>query len=226
MRGLIFDLDDTIYPRADYVQSGFNAVATYVSTSWRRERDTVLAALIAGRDRGREGQEFQFLCEECRLPMSLVPALVAVFRGHTPSLSLDPSVRCTLERLKREGWRLVVLTNGDPGVQRRKVAALGLEPLVHGVVYAEEHAPAGKPDPAAFSVALRRLRVAASKCLCVGDDLRCDIEGARRSGLKSIRVDRHRSRLLATGDADAVVDSIVKVPAVASSLLGEAFDAA
>jgi HAD superfamily hydrolase (TIGR01509 family) len=217
--GIIFDLDDTIYPRAQYVESGFNAIASYVASSWRRERDVVLTALASGRARGREGQEFQLLCEECRLPMSLVPALVSLFRGHTPALSLDPPVRCTLERLRRDGWRLVVLTNGDPAVQRRKVAALGIEPLVHAVVYAKEHAPQGKPDPAAFSVALQRLRLAPSRCLCVGDDVQRDIEGARRAGLRSIRVDRQRTRPIVEHDADAVVDSIVKVPAIASSLL-------
>ena len=225
MRGIIFDLDDTIFPRAQFVHSGFNAVADYVAASWRRERDSVLAALVSGRERGRAGEEFQLLCEDCRLPMSLVPALVSVYRGHTPSIALAPAVRCTLERLRRDGWRLVVLTNGDPGVQRRKVAALGLDSLVHGIVYAEEHAPQGKPDPAVFLVALERLRVAPSRCLCVGDDLRCDIGGARRVGVRSIRVERSPRRMEIRDDADAVVDSIVRVPAIASSLL-EGFDAA
>ena len=55
MRGIIFDLDDTIFPRAQFVQSGFNAVADYVAASWRRERDSVLAALVSGRERGRAG---------------------------------------------------------------------------------------------------------------------------------------------------------------------------
>jgi putative hydrolase of the HAD superfamily len=225
VRGIILDLDDTIFPRAEFVASGFKAVASYVAASWRRERDTALAALISGRERGREGQEFQLLCEDCRLPLSLVPALLAVYRGHTPTIALVPSVRCTLERLRRDGWRVVVLTNGDPGVQRRKVAALGLEPLVHAVVYAEEHSPQGKPDAAAFSVALRHLRVTAAHCLCVGDDLDRDIEGARRAGLRSIRVDSRHARLRFDRDADAVVDSIVRVPAIAASLL-EGSDAA
>ena len=75
------------------------------------------------------------------------------------------------------------------------------------------------------SVALRELRVAPSRCLCVGDDLRCDIEGARRVGLRSIRIDRSRAQMAAAEDADAVVDSIVKVPAIANSLL-EGYDAA
>lgn len=226
MRGIIFDLDDTIFPRAQYVHSGFHAIASYVADSWRRERDMVLAALVSGRERGRAGEEFQLLCEDCRLPLSLVPALVTLYRAHTPTLSLDPAVGCTLERLRRDGWRLVVLTNGDPGVQRRKVAALGLEPLVHGVVYAEEHAPEGKPDPAAFSEALRRLRVRPSRCVCVGDDLRSDIEGARRAGLRSIRIDRLRARPQVGCEADAVIDSIVEVPGLAAALLAEGPDAA
>jgi len=225
VRGLIFDLDDTIFPRAQYVHSGFRAVASYVASSWRREREGVLAALVHGNTTGHEGEEFQFLCERCRLPLSIVPALVAIHRGHTPVLSLDPQVRATLVRLKRDGWRLVVLTNGDPAVQRRKVAALGLDGLVDDVVYAEEHAPEGKPDPAVFAVAVQRLRVSPSRCLCVGNDPERDIAGARRAGLKSIRVVDCRPRVIEI-EADAVVDSIVKVPAIASGLLSERSDAA
>jgi FMN phosphatase YigB (HAD superfamily) len=66
---------------------------------------------------------------------------------------------------------------------------------------------------------LNQLRVAPSRCLCVGDDLHRDIEGARRAGLRSIRLDRQPARPRAERDADAVIDSIVRVPAIAASLL-------
>ncbi len=120
-------------------------------------------------------------------PLSVVPMLVQTFRRHRPSIVLQPAVRTILQKLRCDGWRIGILTNGDPGVQRRKVEALGLELLVDCVVFAEEHAPHGKPDRAHFS---SRAAAAASSraCLNVGDDPLCDVMGAHAAGLKAIRV--------------------------------------
>jgi putative hydrolase of the HAD superfamily len=188
MRGIIFDLDDTLYPREIYVQSGFEAVASHVADSWRRGREPVLATLRRAHETGHEGEEFQVLCNEHRLPLSVVPMLVQSFRRHRPSITLQPAVRTMLQKLRREGWRIAILTNGDPAVQRRKIEALCLGPLADAVVFAEEHTRHGKPDRAAFLVAVERLRLHPGQCLNVGDDPLCDVVGAHAAGLKAIRV--------------------------------------
>jgi putative hydrolase of the HAD superfamily len=226
MRGIILDLDDTLYPREDFVRSGFDAVARYVEHSWRRPRLSVQATLLTAHADGRAGREFQALCEEHQLPLSLVPVLITIFRGHRPSIRLDPDVRLTLETLRHEGWRLVLLTNGDPAVQRRKVEALDLARFVDGVIYAEEHAPGGKPDPLAFRAALECLRLASRRCICVGDDPVCDIEGARRAGVRTIRVSAARPGATTARDADAVIASVVDLPKYVRRLVPETADAA
>jgi putative hydrolase of the HAD superfamily len=221
---MILDLDDTLYPRADFMRSGFEAVARYVAHSWRLDRDAVLFALSVAHTTGLRGREFQFMCEEHRLPLSVVPALVDVFRAHQPSLVLHAEVRRALRTLRRDGWAVAVLTNGDPGVQRNKVAALGLEPFVDHLIYAEEHAPGGKPDPAVFEVALNRLQLSASRCVAVGDDPVRDIGGAASVGLRTIQV----LAATTTGrvEADAVVSAFADVPRRARLLVSETADAA
>lgn len=228
MRGIIFDLDDTLYPRSQYLRSGFAVVATYVAESWRRERERALTTLMNAHLAGGVRREFQVLCEEQRLPLSLVPALVRLFRAHTPALALDADVRSTLSVLKSRGWRLGVLTNGDPAVQRRKVAALGLDAVVDAIVYAEEHAPCGKPHPVVFQTMLARLALPVSRCVVVGDDPVCDVAGAREAGLATIRVivPGVERRLPGRADADAIVTAIAQVPCVAESLVREEPDAA
>ncbi|MGQ0733324.1 MAG: HAD family hydrolase [Acidobacteriota bacterium] len=226
MRGIIFYLDDTLFPREQFLRSGFAVVAQYIADSWRRDQPAVLETLLHAHGSGRDGQEFQALCEQWRLPLSLVPWLVALFRTHTPAIALDPLATATLERLRRDGWRLVIMTNGDPSVQRRKVAALALETLVDGVVYAEEHAPRREMDPAAFLAAMAHLNVPGPRCVCVGDDPASEVAGARRAGLKSIRI---VGPMLLPGqrdDADAVLQSLVSLPEVADALIPESADAA
>jgi putative hydrolase of the HAD superfamily len=188
MRGIIFDLDDTLYAREIYLQSGFEAVASHVADSWRRSREPVLATLRRAHISGHEGEEFQVLCNEHRLPLSVVPMLVQSFRRHRPAITLQPAVRTMLQKLRCDAWRIAILTNGDPEVQQRKIEALGLGPLVDCVVFAEEHTRHGKPDRAAFLVAVQRLRLHPAQCLNVGDDPLCDVVGAHAAGLKAIRV--------------------------------------
>jgi len=230
MRGILFDLDDTLYPRELYLQSGFEAVADHVADSWRRSREDVVATLRRAHSSGWDGEEFQMLCTEHRLPLSIVPMLVKTFRQHRPTIALLPAVRCVLQQLRRDGWRLGILTNGDPAVQRRKVEALSLSPLVDCVTYAEEHSFRGKPHPDAFRAALVQLDVTVNACLHVGDDPLCDISGAQSAGLRAIRVlsppawtaePRERAPRWRSSAADATVDTVLDVAAIAPIVLME-----
>ena len=230
MRGILFDLDDTLYPREIYVQSGFEAVATHVADSWRRSHDGVLATLRRAHAHGCDRQEFQALCAEHRLPLSVIPMLVKTYRQHRPALVLQPAVRSLLQHLRRDGWRIGILTNGDPGVQRRKIEALGLLPLVDSITYAEEHSSRGKPQPEAFLAAIARLQVQRSSCIHVGDDPVCDVSGAHAAGLRAIRVlsppewqgpNHDEPRAWRPSEADATVDTVLDVAAVASLVLEE-----
>jgi putative hydrolase of the HAD superfamily len=230
VRGIIFDLDDTLYPREIYVQSGFEAVASHVADSWRRSRDSVLMTLRRAHSQGCERREFQVLCAEHRLPLSVIPMLVKTFRQHRPTLVLQPAVRTVLEQLRRDGWRVGILTNGDPGVQRRKIDALGLAALVDSVTYAEEHAVEGKPHPDAFRAAVARLQLLPSRCVHVGDDPVSDVSGAHAAGLHAIRVlsppvweyaPQPAEPAWRSSEADATVDTILDVITVAPLVVQE-----
>lgn len=218
MRAIIFDLDDTLYPREQYVQSGLSAVARHVAAE-RRCGFEHAQRVLSGAHRESPGREFQALSARLGLPASHIDIWVAVFRAHTPVLALADDARHTLRQLRQEGFALAILTNGLPSVQAHKIAALGLEAHVDHVVYAEEHAPAGKPHASAFGDVLRRLGATAAECVMVGDDVRCDIEGARAAGLRAIRLDRYRDTRAAACAADAVAAGLDEIPRLAASLL-------
>ncbi len=92
--------------------------------------------------------------------------------------------------------------------------ALGLTALVDTVVYAAEHGSGrGKPDPEPFQTALARLGVAPGRAVFVGDDERCDVAGAAGAGMRTLRVYRTRAGLMPVSAADAVIRSLVDVPA-------------
>ncbi len=220
-RALILDMDDTLYPRERFVLSGFAAVASHVEAVHGIPAQEVFATLSRARASGGHGVELQALCAEFGLAADLVPAFVDVIRRHTPVLWLYSDVAGVLRQLRANGWRLAVLTNGLPSVQFRKVAALGLASLVDDIIYAEEHAPGGKPAAAAFRAALRALDVTADQCVCVGDDLLRDVHGARALDIRTIRVARPGVTvpgLVSSGDADLVITQLAELPQAATLL--------
>lgn len=218
-RALLFDLDDTLYPQRRFVLSGFAAVARHVAIRHSIEPRRAFAALVgAYRGPGR-GRELNQLVEIFGIPES-VDGLVAVMRSHRPLLRLSWSTVETL-RLLRRTWALGIVTNGMPAIQREKVRALGIEPLMDVIVYASEHGTGvGKPERAPFAAALNRLAVDASHAVFVGDTPSTDIAGAAMCGLATIQSRQWRVADVAVGvRPDGVVRHIVEVPAAARLML-------
>ena len=77
----------------------------------------------------------------------------------------------------RKTFRLALLTNGVPDLQRSKLAGSGLEPYFDAVVVSGE-VGVGKPDPRLFALALDRLGVLPEEAVMVGNSLRSDVAGA------------------------------------------------
>jgi putative hydrolase of the HAD superfamily len=187
-RAVLFDLDDTLYPYRAFVRSGFRAVACRLATERRIPAATVLRVLRRALISGQRGRELQELCARFELPASLVGSLANLIREHTPSLRLPRESAHVLKTL-RTNWRVGVVTNGEPRVQLRKVAALGLGDYVDAVVCAAEYGDGtGKPAAAGFRAALDRLSVEPSRAVFVGDDPRTDIQGAAAIGMKTIHI--------------------------------------
>jgi 2-haloacid dehalogenase len=94
---------------------------------------------------------------------------------------LKPHARAVLRALSRRA-SAVLLTNGIPEVQRRRLAESGLLPFLRGVVISGEVGLA-KPDVRIFRLALRHVALPGRKVLCVGDSPSSDIRGASSAGL-------------------------------------------
>ena len=218
-RGLIFDLDDTLYPRERFIRSGFAAVANDLQRRHGVPAGLVFKILSRSFTSGATGREFQVVCAELNLSPKEVPYMVRVFRAHKPNLWLPYESSETLRKLRADGWRLAILTNGLPSVQAAKVAALALAPMVDTVVYAEAIAKGGKPDAAAFQAVLERLDLPADRCVFIGDDPVADIAGARNAQLRTIRLARPDVAVEPGADADLVIGSIADVPKLAGGLL-------
>ncbi|GAA1937089.1 HAD family hydrolase [Kitasatospora viridis] len=100
-----------------------------------------------------------------------------------------PDVRPCLEALKRlpRAPRLAVLTNGDPGQQRAKLARFDLPEYFEAVLTPTELG-AAKPD--AYPAACRWMRTEPARAVNVGDMLGSDVTAAAAAGLTGVWLDR------------------------------------
>jgi putative hydrolase of the HAD superfamily len=105
---------------------------------------------------------------------------------------LFPEVRAVLHQL-RPRFRLGLISNFD-GRLRPILANLGLEGWFDPVVISSE-AGADKPEAWIFQHALALAETNAEEAIHVGDDPRCDWEGAAAAGLDVFRLQRPENSL-------------------------------
>ena len=119
-----------------------------------------------------------------------------------------------LRRLRESGWKQALASSAPRPNIDAVFDVLSLEPFLDAVVSADE-VGRGKPDPAIFLEAARRLGLAPGRCVVV-EDAPAGIEAARRAGMPSIGVlsDHHPAL-----EADVVVSSLDALPAGAFEAL-------
>lgn len=122
-------------------------------------------------------------------------------------LALLPGAHGWLVRLRRDGWKQALASSAPQPNIDAALSALDLGRLLDAVVSADE-VGRGKPDPAIFLEAARRLGLRPGRCVVV-EDAPAGLEAARRAGMPSIGVlSEHHARL----EADVVVPSLEALP--------------
>lgn len=101
-----------------------------------------------------------------------------------------PDALPAVQRLRREGLRIAVLTNGDHEQQTAKLRAIGLLDLC-GPVIASSRTGAPKPDPRAYAAACAAVGASPEAVLMVGDNHDLDVLAPRAAGLRAVHLDRH-----------------------------------
>jgi len=194
---ILFDLDDTLWPitpvivRAerilfDWIRTNAAPVAEQYSIEAMRmrrnelmqERPGLRADLIA----------LRHLClseafAACGVAPSKVDEAMEVFTRARNQVTLFADVATCLPSLSQR-VRIGSLTNGAADLDRIGLAA-------HFEVRVAAHQLGTvKPDPAIFHTACSALGLAPEQVAYVGDDLKLDVEGAQKAGLKGIWMNR------------------------------------
>ncbi len=176
VKGVIFDLDDTLYSEKEYVRSGYKAVSNYLGGEYEEklwgffeEGKPAIDELL--KELGRENEKSK---------------AVAVYRSHKPSIHLYPGVVETISNLKARGVKVGIITDGRPEGQHNKLEALGLK--VDDVIITDELGGIQfrKPCDIAFRIMMMRWRLNPADVVYVGDNPAKDFQAPQQLGMRSI----------------------------------------
>jgi putative hydrolase of the HAD superfamily len=126
-----------------------------------------------------------------------------------------PDAERVLETLRSRGYTLGVLSNWD-GRLHSVLSETGLRSLFNAVVISSE-VGAEKPEEKIFRAAESFLGVAPAQCLHVGDSRAHDIDGARRSGWRALRV-RHDALACLDDEIPDLLAVLDRLPEAAEKL--------
>jgi putative hydrolase of the HAD superfamily len=212
---LLFDLDDTLFIEKEFVKSGFKQVAIYLSNKYPNlNGDTLIGFMVDSIALHGRDKTFDRLLAKYDLSEE-VTKLVNVYRSHQPKIKLGLGVDVLLKQLKQQGYKLGIITDGDPQVQKNKVSALGLFSIMDCVIYSDELGVENrKPSQLPYINALQLLRSSTRNSVYVGDNPNKDFVGAKELGLITIRVKQGEYQKLVMDEifeADYAINSVLEI---------------
>ena len=193
-RIIVFDLDDTLYPEQQYVQSGFRAVDRFLSL---RSIDGFFTIAWEYFKSGGRNNTFNYTLAQLDVEFddAMIDSLVEVYRSHEPAIRLSDSVTQVLMKLRAD-FSLAIITDGPALSQKRKIEALGIASIFRKIVVTDELGPDRrhwKPDPRPYQEVADFFDVKHSDCTYIGDNPAKDFVTAKRLGWETIHFPKYRN---------------------------------
>lgn len=187
LQAIVFDLDDTLYSEKDYVSSGYHQISRLFLGHEQEIFDQLWTAFVEKKNAIDVMLQAQNMYSD-----EMKEKCLRIYRYQQPDIRLYDGVTELLEELRREGFKLGLLTDGRVEGQWAKIDALGLRDLFDEIMVTDEQAGHGdvmkfrKPNSICFEIMQRRLGVPYEKMAYVGDNLKKDFQAPRALGMKCI----------------------------------------
>lgn len=196
IKGLLFDLDNTLYHYNPAHEAGLNAVFNTLSQQAAQSTAELFTVyeqakqLVKHRLHSTAASHHRLLYLQAMLELLglFSPTLTqdlynrywnAFFPAMQPIVGMSES----LHRLAKS-YRIGIITNFVADIQYRKLEQLGIASLISHLVTSEEIG-CEKPDPRVFFAACKKMQLQADEVCMIGDDLEADIIPAQHLGMET-----------------------------------------
>lgn len=225
VEAVLFDLDDTLLDGAAAWSSGMDRVLARCPgvsraaafQAWEAAFQEHFPRYLAGEVTVEESHVARIRSWAERVQVTVAPGTELSWfgdylTGYQAGWSAFGDVAPCLRALGE--LRLGVITNGEGGQQRAKLAALGLGAAFE-VVTASGDVGCAKPDPRIFRLTAARMGLPPGRCLFVGDRLDTDALGAIGAGMQAVWLNRGAS--LSPDGHVRQIATLAELPALVSA---------
>lgn len=177
VKGVIFDLDDTLYSEKQFVMSGYRKIGRLLNREdaakklWGYFKEGKLAIDEYLDEIGEKEKK-----AEC----------LKVYRNQVPEISLYHGVIELIEGLKNKGIKVGIITDGRPKGQRNKLKALGLDRIIDDIIITDELGGTQfrKPNDISFRIMQNRWKIPFEQIVYVGDNPNKDFQAPKQLGMR------------------------------------------
>lgn len=182
VKGVIFDLDDTLYGEKQYVKSGYKKIAEFLGDASVEEK------LWQYFEQGKRAVD-EYLAEINK--SDLKDKCLEIYRKQIPEISLYDGVLELIESLKSKGIKVGIITDGRVEGQKNKIKALGLEGMVDDIIITDELGGVQfrKPNDISFRIMQCRWKLNFEQMLYIGDNPSKDFKAPKQLGMRSVWFD-------------------------------------
>ena len=192
IKAVLFDFDDTLGDRETYTHRTYCGKINEIlpdAEPWYRE--AVIQQCLIYEQHGDVPKTYVRDMLLMKFGIDLGEDFPQYWRAHQPKNTvLYPDAMDTIAELRRRGYKIGILTNGEADSQRYKVESTGLLDLVDALTISGE-TDTRKPDPEISRLTAEKLGLKPEECAFVGDTFLNDIYGAHQAGMTPVWIWPH-----------------------------------
>lgn len=188
-KAVIFDLDGTLVDNRASFAKAYRAMCRHYPNLFEAQDSETEQLLVRFYRSSFSEESYRALCDRLAPRHLRLPPIDRLHKEwgmtYAENAVLLPHAAETVDYLRKKGYKIGLLTNGNSERQWAKIHSCGLYPCFDHIVVSGDQ-PFEKPDPAIYRLSLTGLGVTADEALFVGDTVETDISGAKRAGIDSL----------------------------------------
>lgn len=184
MKGIVFDMDDTLYKEHEYRLSGWRLIARCFAASCAMTPEQLYEAMLRNAPLAFETVSHLSIANNVKIS---VDDQLAVYRSQMPDIHLTDDAQFVIDQLcKTEDVTLGLITDGRPVGQLNKIAALGLRKYIKDAnIIVTSLYDTDKHSPFPYELMMQR-NSDVTEWTYIGDNPEKDFLHANKLGWKTI----------------------------------------
>jgi putative hydrolase of the HAD superfamily len=188
---IIIDLDDTIYSEYDFIQSGFQALASDIMFYCHHDR-TFLVKKMNEYYLEDKKRVFNNLISFLNIEkIYSVSKCIETYKFHKPIIKPYQDFFSFYKKISLNKINLVLLTDGTIQQQKNKVIGLGIKDYFKSIYYSDYYGiDYRKPNPEIYNRIIKDFKVSVDEVIVIGDNPNKDFFCRKTLGICSIQIIR------------------------------------